>query len=187
MRLIIRNADNVILYAADDLTLSDVAAGEGWRDRHTHTGNATLVHNVAFNHQFVAGAFAYVEGAVVVVNAEAITNQRRPSAIKRKRSEIEAQYKTSIAQLTAGYDSYEISSWPQQSEEARARNANPNAEVPLVSAIATARGMELSEMVTRILQKEALFKPAFGTILGTKQGRLLALEAAETLEQIQAV
>jgi hypothetical protein len=47
--------------------------------------------------------------------------------------------------------------------------------------------MELSEMVTRILQKEALFKPAFGSILGTKQSRLLALEAAQTLEEIQSV
>ena len=110
-----------------------------------------------------------------------------PNAIAKKRKEILTQYSASVAQLTAGYDSQEIASWPQQAEEAKARNANPNAETPLVAAIAQARGMDLSEMVTRILQKEAVFKPMFGTILGTKQARLLALEAAQTLEEIQSV
>jgi hypothetical protein len=110
-----------------------------------------------------------------------------PNALRQKKREIESQYKSAVAQLTAGYDDKEISSWPQQAEEAKARNANPNAELPLVAAIAAARGMDLSEMVTRILQKEAAFKPAFGTILGTKQARLLALESAQTLEEMQAV
>jgi hypothetical protein len=105
----------------------------------------------------------------------------------QKKSAVQADYNAAIAELTVGYDSYEISSWPQQAEEAKARTANPNAEVPLVAALAAARGMRLSEMVTRILQKEALFKPAFGAILGTKQARILALGAAETLEEIDAI
>jgi hypothetical protein len=116
-----------------------------------------------------------------------ITANAIPKALRQKKSEILAQYNASVAQLTAGYDSQEIASWPQQAEEAKARNANPNAETPLVAAIAQARGMDLSEMVARVLQKESAFKPIFGTILGTKQARLAALESAETIEEIQAV
>jgi hypothetical protein len=120
-------------------------------------------------------------------------NRRRPAgaelrdAYRKKREQILRQYSTSVAQLTAGYDSQEIASWPQQAEEAKARNANANAEAPLVAAIAQARGMDLSEMVARVLQKEAVFKPAYGTILGTKQARLAALEAAQTIEEIQSI
>jgi antitoxin component HigA of HigAB toxin-antitoxin module len=110
-----------------------------------------------------------------------------PNAIAKKRKEILAQYNASVAQLTAGYDSQEIASWPQQAEEAKARNANANAPAPLIEALATARGMTMTEMVSRILQKESAFKPIFGTILGTKQARLLALESAQTLEQIEAI
>jgi hypothetical protein len=110
-----------------------------------------------------------------------------PNAIRQKKREIESQYQSAVAQLTAGYDSQEISSWPQQAEEAKARNANPNAETPLVAAIAQARGMTMTEMVSRILQKESAFKPIFGTILGTRQKRLAELAAAQTLEEIQAV
>ena len=115
-----------------------------------------------------------------------------PRAIKKKQSEILAQYKTSIAQLTAGYDDHEIASWPQQAEEAKAKNANPNAEVPLVAALATARQVDTSVMVGLILQKEAIFKPIYGQVLGTKQRRLAALAAIDTqsesaLENIQSI
>jgi hypothetical protein len=138
-------------------------------------------------HKIVNGVqIELTQEEIAAIEAER-TARAIPNALRQKKREIESQYQSSVAQLTAGYDSQEISSWPQQAEEAKARNANPNAEVPLVAAIAAARGMDLTEMVTRILQKEAVFKPAFGTILGTKQARLLALESAQTLEEIQAV
>ena len=89
--------------------------------------------------------------------------------------------------MTAGYDSQEIASWPQQAEEAKAKNANANAPAPLVEALATARGMTMTEMVSRILQKESAFKPIFGTILGTRQKRLAELAAAQTIEEIQSI
>jgi hypothetical protein len=138
-------------------------------------------------HKIVNGVqMELTQEEVTAIEAER-TSRAIPNAIRQKKREIESQYQSAVAQLTAGYDQQEISSWPQQAEEARARNANANAPAPLVEALANARGMTMTEMVSRILQKESAFKPIFGTILGTKQARLAALESAETLEEIQAV
>jgi hypothetical protein len=128
---------------------------------------------------------------VAAIEAERAANLI-PRAIAKKRKEIMAQYDAGVKQLTAGYDSHEIASFPQQAEEAKAKNANANAATPLLDALANARGKSTSELVTRILGKEAIFRPAFGTILGTRQGRLDALEAIDTeaenaLELINAV
>ena len=102
-----------------------------------------------------------------------------PSAIKAKRAEIEKQYKAGVNQITAGYDNMEIASWPQQADEAKARNENSQASAPLIDAIAQARGMTSGELVTRILGKEAIYKQAFGAILGTRQRRTEQLSAVD--------
>lgn len=175
MKIIIRNSDNLILYAADDLALSDIATGDNWRDRTLNTGNATLIDNVTLNQPFVSGAFAYINGAVTTVNSAAIRNKYMPDAIKKKKQEIQREYDLAVAKLTDGYDSYEIASFPQQAEEAKAKNANSNAATPLIDALATARGMTTGELVARIIGKEAVFRPAFGTILGKRQGKMDAL------------
>jgi hypothetical protein len=115
-----------------------------------------------------------------------------PNAIGKKRKEILDEYNGAIKQITAGYDDHEIASWPQQAEEARARSGNAQAPTPLIDALSAARQVETSVMVSLILQKEALFKPIFGAVLGAKQQRLAALSAIDpsaqnALELLQSV
>lgn len=44
MKVLIRNVDHVVMYAGDDLTLTATdLQGDGWRDPHYSTANATIV------------------------------------------------------------------------------------------------------------------------------------------------
>lgn len=69
-------------------------------------------------------------------------------------------------ELVAKYSDGEIRSWDQQRAEATAYTADNTASTPLLSAIATARGITVSELATKVLANAAEYESAFGTLLG---------------------
>lgn len=76
-----------------------------------------------------------------------------------------------LAALKSGYPESEVLSWDKQEAEARAGGG------PLIEALAAARGIDLHELVSRILAKSEAFAVASGTIIGQRQGIEDAIQA----------
>lgn len=104
-----------------------------------------------------------------------------------KLSEINAAADKAIASLTAAYPDREISTFDKQESEARAYAANPTASTPLLSALAQARGIELSELVQRVIAKADILAMASGSIIGQRQALEDRLDTCTTVEDVQAI
>lgn len=97
-----------------------------------------------------------------------------------------------IAGLRTSYPESEVLSWSQQSREADALAAAPDAEAPLLSAIAASRGLPVTELATRVRAKVTAYAMASGQIIGQRQAledQLMAvdLQAADVAEQLAAI
>lgn len=104
-----------------------------------------------------------------------------------KLSEINAAADKAIASLTAAYPDREISTFDKQESEARAYAASPTASTPLLSALAQARGIELSELVQRVIAKADILAMASGSIIGQRQALEDRLDTCTTVEDVQAI
>lgn len=97
-----------------------------------------------------------------------------------------------LAELSAPYPAYEVTSWPQQTREAYAVVANPEAAAPLLAAIAQQRGLTVIELSQRVLAKVAAYGAACGHIIGQRQAledavMAIDLQAADAAEQLEAI
>lgn len=106
---------------------------------------------------------------------------------KAKRVEVNSKFETAVNSVTAGYPSSELLTFDKQETEARAYVANNTAPTPMLSALAAARGMALSELVTRVIVKADAFEVAVGNLVGQRQKYEDTLEAALTAEQVDAI
>jgi hypothetical protein len=97
-------------------------------------------------------------------------------------AEINMQAAAALAALSVAYPEGEVQSWAQQTREAEAVLANHDALVPLLSAIAAARGVTTTELAERVIAKTQAFAAASGAIIGKRQ----ALEDAITAVDVDA-
>jgi hypothetical protein len=68
MKILVRNTDNVVIYAQDDLNLNEsMAYGEHWLDSNYNTSNAMIV-DAQVPVIFAGGLYSYVDGAFNVLN-----------------------------------------------------------------------------------------------------------------------
>jgi hypothetical protein len=104
-----------------------------------------------------------------------------------KRIEINAECQKAVAALAKDYPDSEVQSWPQQVKEATALSADPQADVPLLTAIATARGLPVAELASRVLDKMNVYAVASGVLIGQRQAAEDAIDAAESLEDLAAI
>lgn len=93
-------------------------------------------------------------------------------------AEIDAAYSDAINVIAAQYPDTERDSWPKQEAEARAYLAESSAATPLLSAIATARGITVADLAARVLTNAAAYSVAGGEIIGRRQARMDAIAAA---------
>jgi hypothetical protein len=103
---------------------------------------------------------------------------------------INADFAIAMNQVVAGYPEKEISSWAKQETEARAYIANNAASTPLIDALSTARGLDKTELVGRIIFKADLFATVSGQLIGKRQGledQLNALDETATAEDVEAI
>lgn len=82
---------------------------------------------------------------------------------KRKRVEINAASVEALAAVRNEYPDYEQLSWERQEREALEGGG------PLIESIANARGLEISELIDRILEKSTLYQQAAGNVIGRRQ------------------
>lgn len=113
--------------------------------------------------------------------------QRLADAKAAKLSEINAACQRALESLTPTYPERELTTFDKQETEARAYLADTTAFTPLLSALATARGIELADLVQRVIAKADAFAAASGAIIGQRQALEDRLDAAQTLEDVQAI
>lgn len=85
---------------------------------------------------------------------------------------IRQRYVEMMDDIVKPYTKTEQLTWDAQVKEADAYLADNNADVPMISALATNRGVQLSDLVTWIKGNEALYRVAVGTLLGQQQAEL---------------
>jgi hypothetical protein len=91
------------------------------------------------------------------------------AARRAKRREIIANADATMAALTTSYSDHEKLSWAKQEAEAHALTADPDAAAPLLRGIAAARGIDLADLVTRVLANVASYETASAAVLGQQQ------------------
>ena len=104
-----------------------------------------------------------------------------------KLTEINAEFQKAVAALAADYPDSEVQSWPQQVKEATALAADAGVDAPLLTAIATARGLPVAELASRVLDKMNAYAAASGVLIGRRQAAEDAIGAAASLEDLSAI
>lgn len=89
--------------------------------------------------------------------------------------------------LKAGCPEGEVLSWDQQVIEARKLDADAAAATPLLSAIAAQRGLDVTALAVRVLEKADAYAAASGAIIGTRQKLESAISSASTAEELSAI
>lgn len=121
-----------------------------------------------------------------------LTLEPHPDAIRdaaraERMEMLNAETDRRMAALIVTYPECEIKSWPQQVKEAEALAADPLAATPLLSALATARGVPIADLASRVMQKSVSFAEASGQIIGARQALADRMAAAMTQDEVLAV
>lgn len=82
-------------------------------------------------------------------------------------------------ELTKKYPDSEVKSWGQQRIEAEAYLNDDNANVPLLTTIAAARGIELDDLAIKVISNVNEYDSTFGTLLGKYQKNRTLLAAID--------
>lgn len=89
--------------------------------------------------------------------------------------------------LTINQNSVETSTWAAQKAEAQAYAVDNTAPTPVLSTLATARGVELSELVTRVITKSAAYDQAIADLLAQQQVVIDRINTAQDIESCNVV
>lgn len=106
-----------------------------------------------------------------------------------KLAEINQQAQAFINDL-AKYDetpSFERDTWLEQAKEAKAWVADPTAQTPTLTLIAQMRGIPLDTLRQKAYEKAMAYQTVAAIVAGQRQAYEDRLNAAESLEQIQAI
>lgn len=104
-----------------------------------------------------------------------------------KLAEINAECQRMLESLTPTYPERELTTFDKQESEAKAYAADPTASTPLLSALAAARGIELADLVGRVIAKADAFTIASGFIIGQRQALEDRLDAAPTVDDVRDI
>lgn len=104
-----------------------------------------------------------------------------------KLAEINVEYERVMARVTATYPQSEMLTFDKQEQEARAYLADSAASVPLLSALSISRGLDMPELVRRVISKADAFAAVSGTIVGQMQALEDRLMLAETVADVDAI
>lgn len=104
-----------------------------------------------------------------------------------KLGELNAACERALGELSSAYPPGELQSWPQQVQEAEALLRDPPGAAPLLTVIATTRGVPLTELAQRVRDKAVAYAEFSGAVIGKRQRLEDELDAAETIEAVGAI
>ncbi len=90
-------------------------------------------------------------------------------------------------EIAGKYPWFERDTWQDQEAEALAYQADPNAPTPLLTGIATQRGITVSELAQRVIANAAAWRAVAPELCGQRKAAADQIEAAETVEQVQQI
>ena len=100
----------------------------------------------------------------------------------RKKEDFLDTTKELLASYTAdvkiGYTEEEFRTWDQQRVEAHLYIADNLADIPLLDAIASSRGIPVADLVNNVIANADIYSPLMGHILGRKQGLVDLIDSA---------
>ena len=85
---------------------------------------------------------------------------------------IRQHYAQMMEEIVKPYTKTEQLTWDSQVKEADAYLVNDQVDTPLLSALASNRGVSLSNLVSWVKENEAQYRVAIGTLLGQQQKEL---------------
>lgn len=105
-----------------------------------------------------------------------------------KLAEINAACDAILNAAVQTYPNSEVLTFDQQTAEAKAYLASGNAaDAPLLSALATGRGIEFGDLVNRVMAKHNAFSVLSGAVIGQRQALEDRLNACGTTEEVNAI
>lgn len=122
-----------------------------------------------------------------VLELEADENAMADEARAERLAQVNEEANELLSQLDAAYPDREVLTWDQQVKEAEARQADAQASVPLLAALAQYRDIDVDLLAAKVLEKSMLYKVASGQIMGARQWVEQELEAAQTHEEVLQV
>lgn len=94
-------------------------------------------------------------------------------------TKINNAYIAAVASMVKDTPDFERESWPKQEAEAKAYNADGNALTPYVDTLAASRGIPRALLLTKILEKVALYEAAHAYLTGLRQAKEDAIYALD--------
>ena len=123
-----------------------------------------------------------------------ITSSMRPlvDIRKEKLKEINNITDAIISSVKDDYPADEVMSWAKQEMEAKAYMQDPSSSIPLLSAIASTRGVDIDDLALKVMIKSDIFAEFIGKIFGIRQSledilMAIDLEAEDALDKIIAI
>lgn len=104
-----------------------------------------------------------------------------------KKQEIRAGYEEDLSSILNEYTDAETKTWDKQEEEARAYTADNTASVPMLEAIALAKGVTVGDVAARVIANADAWIQISGTATGKRQALEEAVDAATTIADVEAV
>lgn len=153
-------------------------------------------HEIAIADRFHADIVAMIVGADSTVQCgwayansvfSAPTGPTLDQLKALKLAELCAAFSASMGALKIGYPDEEIQSWTKQEAEARNYSPTNSASAPLLTAMATARGIPLAELVERVKANADAWTAMSGELIGKRQAYEDAVDAAYASKDASAI
>ena len=104
-----------------------------------------------------------------------------------KLAEINEKCDAALKAMTPTYPDRELLTFDQQKQEALAYTSDPSSSCPLLSPLASARGISLELLCQKVIAKATAFSAVSGSLIGQRQAYEDQLELCETKEAVAAI
>jgi hypothetical protein len=128
--------------------------------------------------------FEYVNGQFVI-SAPSPMSLGDLKAVKL--AGIAREFSERMSTLKSSYPEEEIQSWFKQESEARAHINDANADTPLLSAMAAARGITVEDLALRVVTNADAWSTVSGELIGKRQKYEDQIAAANDAVSVSAV
>jgi hypothetical protein len=129
--------------------------------------------------------FAFDPSGQLVITAPPAPTLDQTKAAKL--AELAAEFSKRMAAVKAGYPNEEVLSWAEQKAEASAYSADMTAPSPLLSSMASARGITVADLAARVLANAQAWSVASGALIGKRQAYEDKVDAATDASTVAAI